>query len=204
MTEEIFRQFELVVLNKMDVERIRVLFDRFASEYDKRMLKTNHVNVQYKILDGFLPFLHGSVLDAATGTGTIAKYIRSKSSCKVYAIDNSPEMIVEANKNSQGIEYRVADAHRLPYGNETFDAVTICYGFYWFENPEKVITAVIRVLKPDGIFVVMEEEFKQGRIPKPKFSEKGGYLEELANLEQYIGIDRLQQKIEKRGFGLIR
>ena len=167
MTEEIFRQFELVVLNQMDVERIRVLFDRFAPEYDKHMLMINHVSVQHRILYDFLPFLHGSVLDAATGTGTIAKYILSKSSCKVYAIDNSPEMIEKANENSQGIKYRVADAHKLPYENETFDVVTICYGFYWFESPEKVISEIRRVLKPDGILVVMEEEFQQGQIPKP-------------------------------------
>ena len=50
----------------------------------------------------------------------------------------------------------------------------------------------------------MEEQFKQGQIPKPKFSERGEYLEELANLENYIGIYGLKQKIEGKGFGLIR
>src|SRR3989338_4995097 len=116
---------------KMDVERIRILFDRFASEYEKHMRETNHVAVQHRLIDTFLQFLSGSVLDIATGTGTVARYIREKSQCKIYAIDSSSEMIRKASENLKGIEYRLADAQQLPYNREQFDAVLCSYGFYW-------------------------------------------------------------------------
>ena len=60
-----------------------------------------------------------------------------------------------------------------------------------------------KVLKPEGLFVLLEEEFNKGD-PKPRFSTyRQDYLKQLANLENYIGVNSLKRKLSDWGFKLI-
>ncbi len=185
-------------------EKIGFLFDRFAKDYEGYMTETSHIQAQDSIIETFLPQINGNVLDIATGTGTIAKYIKEKTQCKVHGIDYSFEMIMEAKKSFDEIDFGVGDVHNLPYQNNFFDVVTCSYGFYWFQSIERAIAEVKRVLKPRGLFILLEEEFKEGHKPKPKFSEKGNYLKELASLENYVGVDYLKHKLKDAHFNLIQ
>lgn len=184
-------------------DRINKLFGVFSKEYEKHMGKTNHTATQFKILNNFLPEIKGKVLDIATGTGTIAKYIKKKTDLNVYAIDYCLEMIQKAKKTSENVIFNVGRVDNLPYPDNSFKIITCSYGFYWFKDIEKVISEVKRVLKPNGKFIVLEEEFNRGD-PKPRFSKyKKSYLKELANLENYFGVDYLKQKLESFNFKLI-
>ena len=179
------------------------LFGLFVPEYDGHMKATNHVAVQHKLLDELLPRISGKkLLDIATGTGTVARYAKEKGVYEVYAVDFCEEMIAEAQRHPEGIRFSVADANALPFPNAYFDAVTCAYGFYWFAEPQKAFSEASRVLVPEGKLVLLEEEFKPGCRPAPKFSEKGGYLEELAGLEQYTGVDSLIKEAGLAGFSL--
>ncbi len=184
----------------MNSKKIQFLFNKFAKDYEKHVIETNHVNVQNQIIDNFLEQINGNVLDITTGTGTIARYIRNNTNCDVYGIDFSQEMIQEARKLSNGINFKVGDIHNLPYQNNSFEVVTCSYGFYWVEDIEKAIAEIKRVLKPKGLFILLEEEFRNGNEPKPRFLEKGSYLEELANLENYVGVDYLKCKLKDANF----
>ena len=168
------------------------------------MVGTNHVNVQQKILTNFLPYIHGKVLDIATGTGFVAKYIKQKTESDVYGIDFCPDMIMMAQKNPQDVNFIIGDVHELPFEKHALDVIICSYGFYWFEDSNKVIYEINNALKPNGIFIVMEEEPKYSRILMPAFSRRGGYLKELAELENYVGIEALKRKIQNKGFKLIK
>jgi len=187
----------------MNPEKIKRLFGKFSHDYDSHMQETGHVAVQKQLLDSFLPFIRGKTLDIATGTGTIAKYLKEKTNCEMFAIDSSPEMILKARENSSGINFQVADVNMLPFPDNSFDAVTCSYGFCWFSDRAKAISELKRVLKPNGVLILLEEKFKPGVEPKPRFATNADYLSELANLENYVGTERLKTELANAGFELI-
>ena len=184
--------------------KIKELFARFSKKYHKHMVETNHVKVQQQILENFLQYIKGKVLDIATGTGFVAKYVKQKTNSDVYAIDFCLDMITEAQRNSIGVNFRIGDVHNLPYQDNSFNVVLCSYGFYWFEDRTKVISEINRVLKTEGLFILLEEEFKEGFEPRPRFSEKGDYLSQLASLENYVGTIKLKEEIKKSGFQIIK
>jgi demethylmenaquinone methyltransferase/2-methoxy-6-polyprenyl-1,4-benzoquinol methylase len=61
-----------------------------------------------------------------------------------------------------------ADSENLPYSDNTFDAITVAFGVRNFEDLEKGLSEIYRVLSPNGIFVILETSvptkfpFKQG------------------------------------------
>jgi len=186
----------------MNTNRIKFLFDWFAPNYDKCMIETNRVNVQLFLIGSFLNWIKGNVLDIATGTGTIANYIKDKTCCNVYGIDFSQEMIKEARGKIRDVNFTVGKVSNLPYSNNFFDTVVCSHGFYWFENITTTIQEVKRVLKPNGFFISLEGKLKGKNKPKQIFFEKE--LEELADLQNYIGVDFLESMIKKEGFSLIK
>jgi demethylmenaquinone methyltransferase/2-methoxy-6-polyprenyl-1,4-benzoquinol methylase len=54
------------------------------------------------------------------------------------------------------IEMMVGDSESLPFKDQSFDAVTVAFGVRNFENLEKGLSEIYRVLKPSGTFVVLE------------------------------------------------
>lgn len=97
-------------------------------------------------------------LDIATGGGHVAKHL-SKHVARVIASDLTKEMLDNtANhlKSYENISYKVADAEKLPFEDNTFDIVTCRIAAHHFPKPEKFINEVHRVLKPDGKFIFID------------------------------------------------
>jgi demethylmenaquinone methyltransferase / 2-methoxy-6-polyprenyl-1,4-benzoquinol methylase len=95
------------------------------------------------------------ILDIACGTGTSTLPL-AKSGATVIGVDFSPEMIAEAGKKHPKIEFRHADAMKLPFGDDEFDAVTISFGLRNVQDPKQALAEMYRVLKPGGRVVVCE------------------------------------------------
>ncbi len=114
------------------------------------------------------------ILDVATGTGDLAIALADSSAEKVIGLDISAGMLqvgkqkIEQKQLSERIEMVQADSEHLPYKDHTFDAITVAFGVRNFENLEKGLSEIYRVLAPGGIFVVLETSvptkspFKQG------------------------------------------
>lgn len=93
------------------------------------------------------------VLDVASGTGESAYYLAENFSCRVIGIDASDYMINKAiDKGKQKnltVEFKLADAHDLPFADNTFDAVisecTTCV-----LDKKVAISEMVRVVKPGG------------------------------------------------------
>jgi ubiquinone/menaquinone biosynthesis C-methylase UbiE len=97
------------------------------------------------------------VLDLASGTGqpalSVAKAVGP--SGRVVATDMVPEMLEGARTNAatQGLsnmQFKVADAESLPFGDAEFDRVTARFGLMFFPDIHKALTEARRVLKPGG------------------------------------------------------
>ncbi|MBL4678213.1 MAG: bifunctional demethylmenaquinone methyltransferase/2-methoxy-6-polyprenyl-1,4-benzoquinol methylase UbiE [Mucilaginibacter sp.] len=103
------------------------------------------------------------ILDVATGTGDFAfealKILRPE---KIIGADISAGMLEVAKQKiakrglSDKFEVKLGDSEKLPFEADEFDAVTVAYGVRNFENLEKGLTDINRVLKPGGKAVVLE------------------------------------------------
>jgi SAM-dependent methyltransferase len=70
----------------------------------------------------------------------------------VSGCDLSQRAITEAISYKDGVDYRVSDAARLPYEDNSFDAVMVFDVLEHVPDPASVINEIARVLKPGGIF----------------------------------------------------
>ncbi|MFA6923028.1 MAG: bifunctional demethylmenaquinone methyltransferase/2-methoxy-6-polyprenyl-1,4-benzoquinol methylase UbiE [Bacteroidales bacterium] len=110
-----------------------------------------------------------TILDIATGSGDMAINAIKINPDKIIGIDISEEMLsvaiekIKKRKLENKIEIIKADAENLEFADNTFDAITVCFGVRNFENLEKGLKEIHRVLKPNGIVVILE--FSKPKTP---------------------------------------
>ncbi|MDX1328751.1 MAG: ubiquinone/menaquinone biosynthesis methyltransferase, partial [Arenibacter sp.] len=115
-----------------------------------------------------------SILDIATGTGDLAINMVKTGAKEITGLDISPGMLavgrkkIEAKNLDDTVKMVVGDSENLPFEDNSFDAITVAFGVRNFENLEKGLSEIYRVLKKDGTFVVLETSnptktpYKQG------------------------------------------
>ena len=103
------------------------------------------------------PKIHERALDIATGPGepalSMARMVGPEGD--VVGIDLSEKMIERATNGAKerrilNAAFRVMDAEKMDFPDDTFDLATSRFGFQIFTNPEAVATEAFRVLKPKG------------------------------------------------------
>lgn len=108
------------------------------------------------------------ILDVATGTGDFAIQALSLNPDKVVGIDISEGMLSKGRaklaerKLGERIELLKGDSENIPFEGNKFDAVTVAFGVRNFENLERGLQEIHRVLRPGGQLVVLE--FSKPRI----------------------------------------
>ena len=114
------------------------------------------------------------LLDVASGTGDMAiMACKLLSPAKVYGIDISTQMLAIGKKKVEKegfmnqIELQVGDSETINFGENTFDAGMVAFGIRNFENLEKGLAEIWRVLKPGGQLIILE--FSKPRQPVKSF-----------------------------------
>lgn len=164
---------------------VRDMFNNISGSYDKLnhimsldMDKGWRKKAIKRIVDVDKPL---NILDLACGTGdfsiAIAKFITSTRGCsycsccssnrkptssRITGVDFSEGMLdimkskVEAEGLSDVIVVRQGDGEALDFADNTFDRVSIAFGIRNFEDKEKGLKEILRVLKPGGRLVLLE------------------------------------------------
>lgn len=102
------------------------------------------------------------ILDVATGTGDFSIEALSLRPQKVVGVDISAGMLEMGRKKmrekgfDQVIELVLADSEKLPYADNYFDAAIVAFGVRNFENLERGLGEMLRVIKPGGRIVILE------------------------------------------------
>ena len=102
------------------------------------------------------------ILDVATGTGDFAIQALTLTPMKVTGIDISEGMLEMGRKKveklglSHKVELMKGDSENLQFADNTFDAATVGFGVRNFEDLEKGLAEILRVLKPGAMLVVLE------------------------------------------------
>lgn len=152
-------------------QQVEQMFDNIAPKYDF----LNHFlslgidkcwrKRAIKILSGYK---HETILDVASGTGDFAIAAAKLNPKKIVGFDLSEQMLNVGRQKiaklglSNVIEFKKGDSEAMPFVNEEFDAITVAFGVRNFENLENGLAEFLRVLKKDGVAVVLE-------FSKPKY-----------------------------------
>jgi demethylmenaquinone methyltransferase / 2-methoxy-6-polyprenyl-1,4-benzoquinol methylase len=146
-------------------EQVARMFDSISGNYDF----LNHflslgIDIRWrkKAVKLLAPGNPKLILDVATGTGDFAVETLKLNPDKVVGIDISEGMLEVGRKKMKDhgydskIELLSGDSENLPFEENKFDAVVVAFGVRNFENLEKGLTEMYRVLKPGGRMVVLE------------------------------------------------
>ncbi len=102
------------------------------------------------------------ILDIATGTGDFAIAALKLNPTKVTGVDISEGMLNVGREKIKDkglqdiIELKLGDSENLEFDDNTFDAYTVGCGVRNFENLEKGLTEMLRVLRPSGTAIILE------------------------------------------------
>ncbi|GGK41164.1 MULTISPECIES: bifunctional demethylmenaquinone methyltransferase/2-methoxy-6-polyprenyl-1,4-benzoquinol methylase UbiE [Flavobacteriaceae] len=158
-------------------QQVAQMFDTISNEYDglNRVISFG-IDIKWrkkvvKIIGATNP---DKILDIATGTGDLAINLTETNASKIIGLDISEGMLdvgrkkIEELKLNNQIEMIFGDSENIPFEANYFDAITVAFGVRNFENLEKGLSEIYRVLKPNGTFVVLETSiptktpYKQG------------------------------------------
>lgn len=145
--------------------QVEEMFNQISPRYDllNHLLSANIDKLwRKKAIKQLTPWNPGLVLDVATGTADFAIAATAINNAKVVGIDISEGMLEVGRRKieKKGLESRIelikADSEKLPFESDTFDAAIVGFGVRNFENLKAGISEIKRVLKPGGVFFVLE------------------------------------------------
>jgi demethylmenaquinone methyltransferase / 2-methoxy-6-polyprenyl-1,4-benzoquinol methylase len=154
-------------------QQIAHMFDRIALRYDflNRFL-SGGIDLYWRrrAIRELATIKGASILDVATGTGDMAIMMtRFLSGSRITGIDISNGMLevgrqkIARLKLEERIDLTEGDSEAIHFPDAHFDAVTVAFGVRNFEDLEKGLQEMLRVLKPGGRLVVLE--FSHPRTP---------------------------------------
>lgn len=220
--------------------QVTQMFDTISNEYDglNRVISFGiDVKWRKKVVKLVAETQPENILDIATGTGDLAINLTSTNAKEIIGLDISDGMLEVgrkkvASKNlSDTISMVIGDSEDLPFDNNTFDAITVAFGVRNFENLEKGLSEILRVLKPNGRFVILETSvptnplykfgygiyskfilptigklFSKDRVAYKYLSESASvfpYGEALNNILRKIGFINVEDKPQTMGVATI-
>ncbi len=147
-------------------KQVEEMFDNISSNYDflNHFLSFGIDNIwrnkTIKIVSQNQPKL---ILDVATGTGDLAFAAQKKiNPNKIIGLDISNGMLevgrskISKRNLKDKLEFIKGDSENLPFENDYFDSVMVSFGVRNFENLNKGLSEIFRVLKKGGQIVVLE------------------------------------------------
>jgi Methylase involved in ubiquinone/menaquinone biosynthesis len=111
--------------------------------------------IEKQAIEAFLPQPETEpILELGCGTGHWSEFL-SKRGFTVEALDVSDAMLsVAVGKHIPNVRFRKGDALNLPFSDESFGTVVSVTMLEFTNDPQKVITEVFRVLKPEGLLIL--------------------------------------------------
>jgi demethylmenaquinone methyltransferase/2-methoxy-6-polyprenyl-1,4-benzoquinol methylase len=169
----------------------------------------------------------GTILDVACGTGDMCenwdKYAKKLdiNIDNIFGVDPSTGMLDEAKKKRLHTEFIKAEAKDLPFKNESVDILSISYGLRNVIDREDGLKEFYRVLKNDGLLVILEFTKKKNRtfstVIRDLYMQKllpiiggvisrnfGAYSYLPNSIDHFLTKDNLVSELENIGFNILK
>ena len=165
-------------------DQVEQMFDTISKDYDglNRIISFGiDVKWRKKVIRIIKDANPKQVLDIATGTGDLIISLAESQAERLVGLDISDGMLeigrqkISKRALSDRIEMVQGDSEAIPFEDNSFDAITVAFGVRNFEHLEKGLSEIYRVLKPGGVFVVLETAiptktpYKQGYMIYSKY-----------------------------------
>lgn len=154
-------------------EQVAHMFNEIAHKYDflNRFLSAGiDISWRKKALNLLKKNQPQQILDVATGTADLAiMSAKLLSPQRIIGIDISSGMLEIGKKKvsklglQDCIQLEMGDSEALPFDDHVFDAVTVSFGVRNFQQLEKGLSEILRVLKPKGQLMILE--FSRPTLP---------------------------------------
>tara|TARA_Y100000996_G_scaffold200990_1_gene157602 strand:+ start:1192 stop:1905 length:714 start_codon:yes stop_codon:yes gene_type:complete len=174
---------------------------------------------RYRLVNSIKLNSNQKLLDVATGTGDVAFGFFKKYKLSVVGLDIASKMIslakIKAKKYSDNIDFIVGDAEDIKFGDNSFDALTISFGFRNIGAYDKALSEFYRVLNKNGKIAILEFSKPTSKWFSPIFefyfknvipligsflSRKDAYLYLPESVDYFLERNDLCDKMKKAGF----
>ena len=174
---------------------------------------------RYRLVNSIKLNPNQKLLDVATGTGDVAFGFFKKYKLSVVGLDIASKMIslakIKAKKYSNNIDFIVGDAEDIKFGDNSFDALTISFGFRNIGAYDKALSEFYRVLNKNGKIAILEFSKPTSKWFSPIFefyfknvipligsflSRKDAYLYLPESVDYFLERNSVCDKMEKAGF----
>jgi demethylmenaquinone methyltransferase / 2-methoxy-6-polyprenyl-1,4-benzoquinol methylase len=151
--------------DKSKKEEVAEMFNNISHRYDflNHFLSVGIDRIwRRKAIRMLQPLRPQRVLDLATGTGDFAIEALKLEPKEIVGIDISEGMLEVGRRKMQKkgvdniISMRLGDSENLPFEDGYFDAFTVGFGVRNYENLEKGLSEMLRVLRPGGMGIILE------------------------------------------------
>jgi len=177
---------EITPYSSKDNKKIQVtqMFDKIANRYDllNHSLSLGMDFIWRKIAVKKLTNNPKKIIDIATGTADFAISATKYTQANVIGIDISKEMLIvgDIKIKKKNLVDRITllkgDCENLPFENDSFDAMTAGFGVRNFENLEKGLKEMYRVLQKNSTVVILEPSIPSNLILKILFKFYFSYI----------------------------
>ncbi len=205
---------------------VAAMFDRISDRYDflNRLLSARQDLRWRKFLVSMIPTRKGGTyLDMATGTGDVllAATKSHPEYAKFIGCDISKGMLDVAHKKavamglSERMAWEVMSAETIALESQSVDCASISFGLRNVVNKEKSLTEFARVVKPGGLFLILEfftptsgmmsrvfQYYFHHVLPKigRLFSEKEAYAYLPKSVASFYSPTDLRASLQSKGF----
>lgn len=146
-------------------EQVTQMFDTISGDYDglNRVISFGiDIKWRKKVVNLVKEQQPETILDIATGTGDLAINLAETNASKIVGLDISSGMLeigkekIKRKNLESKIDMVLGDSENIPFEDNSFDAITVAFGVRNFETLENGLKEILRVLKPNGTFVILE------------------------------------------------
>lgn len=171
--------------NDSKKEQVAEMFDNIAFRYDLLngiLSFGTHKGWRRKCVKKLKALQPKQILDVATGTGDFAIACAKLNPTKIIGIDISEGMMKFGREKLKKlnldklIDLQLGDAETVSFPDNSFDAIVVGFGVRNFENLEKGLTNLNRVLKPGGKIVILEFSYPRNFPVKQLYNFYFSYI----------------------------
>ena len=183
--------------------------DDVAQEYDDKRFSRGGRLIDHRekqaVLDALQPVENKEILEVACGTGRFTVMLAERGA-EVVALDISPAMMVQGREKARRagvgdrIEFLRADAARLPFPDDHFDAVFAMRFFHLADTPTKFLAEMARVSK-EVVFFDTFNDFSS-RVAYNWLLPMGSHLYSRSDVERLLDDAGLRLADEAHDFVL--